>query len=267
MRTRHAFPRVLRLALAAMLLAPSALAAQHQPDFEWAKPLASGSRVRIQNVNGNINVSPSTSGKVEVTGTKHGNGRNADQLTAQVNETPDGIVVCVLWKDADTSCDEHGYHDRHDRGQWNDASMDLDVRVPTNVEVSAASVSGDVRITGAHGNIRANSVSGDVHLEQLRASSVSAHSVSGDVDAAIDGLTGDGNLSFTTVSGDVTLELPRDLNADLSMRSVSGELNSDFQMTLNGRMDRRSLQARIGQGGRSLEVTTVSGDVRLKMVK
>lgn len=272
MHTRSSsLPRATLVAITATLVAASPLAAQRQPDFQWAGALAAGRRVRIQNVNGDISVSPSTSGKVEVAGTRHGRGRDADQLTAQVNETSDGIVVCVVWKDSDDSCDDRGSRHHGDREDWNDASMDLDVRVPANVEVSAGSVSGDVRMVGAQGRVRANSVSGDVHLERLRASSVTAHSVSGDIDASIEALTGDGDLSFTTVSGDVTLELPRDLNADLSMRSVSGELNSDFQvtlkMTLNGRMDRRSLLARIGQGGRALEVTTVSGDVRLKIAR
>ena len=38
-----------------------------------------------------------------------------------------------------------------------------------------------VSITGATGDVRANSVSGDLKLERLRASSVSASTVSGDI--------------------------------------------------------------------------------------
>jgi len=66
------------------------------------------------------------------------------------------------------------------------------------------------------------------------------------------------------VSGDVTVMLPKGLNADISMHTTSGALDSDFPMTLNGRMGRGRIEARIGQGGRDLEVRTVSGDVRLR---
>ena len=253
------------LAAAGTTAAFASLSAQGRADFQWEKSLPAGSRVSVHDVNGNITVSPSSSGRVEITGTKHGS-RAADGLTALVEETSDGIVVCVVWKDSDDSCNERGYHS-HGHDNWNDASMDLDLRVPANLEVAASSVSGDVRIEGAQGRVRASSVSGDIRLSRLRASSVSANSVSGDVEASIDALTGSGDLTFKTVSGDVTLELPRDVDADLSMSSVSGELNSDFQMTLNGRMDRRHLEARIGRGGRDLDVSTVSGDVRLKAAK
>ena len=63
------------------------------------------------------------------------------------------------------------------------------------------------------------------------------------------------------------LDLPRGLDADLSMSSVSGQLDSEFQMTLGGRTSRRRIEARIGRGGRDLDVTTVSGDVRLRVNK
>ena len=83
----------------------------------------------------------------------------------------------------------------------------------------------------------------------------------------VDALTGNGPLSFTSVSGSVTAELPKTIDADVTMRSVSGTLDSEFPLTLNGRMSRHSLEARIGKGGRELEVRTVSGDVRLRQSK
>jgi DUF4097 and DUF4098 domain-containing protein YvlB len=133
--------------------------------------------------------------------------------------------------------------------------------------VSAHSVSGDVAVSGAEGEVRAGSVSGDVEMLHLRATGVKASSVSGDVLVGIDALAGDGSLTFTSVSGDVTVTLPSALDADITMRSVSGTLDTDFPITLNGRMDRHALEARIGKGGRPLEVRTVSGDVRLRALR
>jgi DUF4097 and DUF4098 domain-containing protein YvlB len=104
-------------------------------------------------------------------------------------------------------------------------------------------------------------------MVDLRATSVRASSVSGDVDIRVAAFTGPGPLKFTSVSGNVTAELPQNMDADVRMRSVSGSLDSDFALTLNGRMSRHSLEARIGKGGRELEVTTVSGNVRLRAAK
>ena len=252
-----------------LLVAPSIGSAQNHGDFRWEKALAAGQVVRIQNVNGDITVTPSSSGRVEIVGVHRGSSRYADDITAEVHETSTGIIVCVVWKDSDDDCNEDGYrsHGHDDGDRWNRGSMDLEVKLPRDLQVSAGSVSGNVSVVGAQGNVRASSVSGDVRLERLRATSLKATTVSGEVTASIEALDGNGPLTVTSVSGDVTLELPRNLDADLSMSSVSGHLDSEFQLTIGGRTSRRRLEAKIGRGGRDLDVKTVSGDVRLRTAK
>jgi hypothetical protein len=252
----------------ALIATPLVLLAQNSSaDFRWEKALAADSRVRVHNVSGDVNVTPSTSGKVEIVGTKRGSSRYFADITAEVKETSDGIVVCVVWEGRDNWCDDRGYHSEGNGERWGRASIDLDIKLPPNLQISANSVSGNVSVAGAQGDVRLNSVSGDVKADRVRANSLSAHTVSGNVTVQVESLTGTGDLSFKSVSGDVILELPRTLDADLSMHTVSGRIDSDFQMTLNGRMDRRRLEARIGKGGRDLDVTTVSGDLRLRMAK
>jgi len=259
--------RILSATLLTAALAAPALA--QRADFQWQKALAAGSEVSIHNINGDIKVVPSTSGKVEVIGIKRGNADNFSRIKADVKESSHGVSICVLRDDQDDYCDDRGVHSSRGHGdrEWDRVSMSLEVAVPANLTVSAGSVSGDVEITGAHGDVNASSVSGDIKLDRLHASSVHANSVSGDVEVRIDELTGGGALTFNSVSGDVTLELPRDFGAELSMSTVSGDINSDFPLTIggNGRMNRRSLNARVGAGGRRLDVSTVSGDLKLKM--
>src|SRR5262249_24389776 len=137
-------------------------------DFHWEKALPAGQLVRVTNINGNVKVTPSSSGRVEVVGIRHGSSRSADDITAEVKETRNGIIVCVVWREADNYCDDNGYHSRGDWDDRGNASMDLEVRVSSNLEVSASSVSGDVSVSGAEGDVKASSVSGDVHLDRLR---------------------------------------------------------------------------------------------------
>ena len=257
---RRLSPTMLAATLSIPLLAAPAFA----QDFHWDKALAAGSEVSIHNVNGDIKVTPSTNGHVTVTGIKHGSSRDTDHLKAEVHESSHGISVCVLYDDTDSYCDEDGMHMNNGR-DWDNGRMDLEIALPANVTVSAGSVSGDIDINGAHGDVEASSVSGDVHLSHLHATGIRANSVSGDVEVTADELSDRGDLAFTTVSGDVTLNLPANLDADLSMSTVSGDIDSDFPLTLgNGRMSRRGMSARIGKGGRRLEVRTVSGELRLR---
>src|SRR5215217_3429783 len=170
--------RLLSVALVAGLSLPAA--AQNRTDFKWEKALAAGNLVSIHNINGDIKVTPSTTGKVTVTGIKRGNSRYYDRIKAEVQETSRGIVVCVIDEGADSYCDDRGVHmhsNNRDR-DWNHLSMDLEVAIPSNLTVNAASVSGNVDVTGASGDIDAGSVSGDIRLDRLHASSVRAHTVS-----------------------------------------------------------------------------------------
>jgi DUF4097 and DUF4098 domain-containing protein YvlB len=70
------------------------------------------------------------------------------------------------------------------------------------------------------------------------------------------------------VSGDVTLEVPKGFDADLRMSTVSGKVDSDFQLVVSGgsRMNRGGVDGRIGNGGRRLDLNTVSGDLRIRSI-
>ncbi|HVX41411.1 MAG TPA: DUF4097 family beta strand repeat-containing protein [Gemmatimonadaceae bacterium] len=255
--------RLLSIVLVAAAATPAL--AQGRTDFSWSKALAAGSRVSVSNINGDIRIVPSTSGKVEVTGVKRGSSGDFDEIKGVARETGRGVEICVVPADHENDCDGDSDHRWHGRSHWDDVRMDLEVRVPANLTVSAQDVSGDVSIDGAQGDIHAGSVSGDVRMSHLRASSLDASSVSGDVTASLDALTGRGDLRFQTVSGDVTLNVPSPFNADLSMQTVSGDVDSDFPLTLQGgHMSRRRVEARIGNGGRRLDLQTVSGDVKIR---
>ncbi len=234
--------------------------------FPWSKAEDAGTVVSVHDISGDITFLPAAGNTVEITTRRHGG--SDDDVYAVVREYPRHLVICVLYRDSDASCDESGAHvHAHDRHWEHDASIDVTVRLPASMLADAHAVSGDIRIDGAHGDVRAASVSGDLTLTHLAASAVNATTVSGDVDVGLSALSGDGALTFRSVSGDVTVSVPPALDADFSMSTVSGELDTDLPLTLSGRMGRRQISAHIGKGGRPLSISTVSGDVRLRTAK
>ena len=234
-------------------------------DFHWAKSLRPGQWVRVNNVNGNVTVTGVDGDRVEVVGVRRrGNDDwDGEDVRVDVREWSGGVTFCALW--GDSECDESGMHGEM-HGSRPRGRIDFEVRLPRRLKLAANSVSGDVRVSGVGDEVRAHSVSGDVRLDHVRAPSVTGASVSGDVDASVDALTGSGDLRFTSVSGNVSLDLPRSLDADVTLKTVSGELESDFPLTIRSpaRMGRHTVTGTIGRGGRELVVTTVSGDVRLR---
>src|SRR5579859_1520696 len=147
-RIRTSFVRRLLIVAATAGIGGVLQAQATAADFHWDKALPAGNEVSVHNVTGRVTVKPSTSGKVEVTGTKRGDSRDFDRVKAEVHETSHGVYICAVYQDMDSSCDEDGVH-THSRwrdNDWDRVRMDLEVAVPANLVVSAGSVSGDVSV-------------------------------------------------------------------------------------------------------------------------
>lgn len=66
------------------------------------------------------------------------------------------------------------------------------------------------------------------------------------------------------MNGRITLMLPSSLNTEVRASTVNGEMESDFPMTVSGRFGPRRWRGTIGTGGRTLNLSTVNGEIRLK---
>jgi len=60
------------------------------------------------------------------------------------------------------------------------------------------------------------------------------------------------------------VEVPADLNADIEAGTVNGGIETDFPITVRGRFMNRRMSGRVGSGGRTLEMETVNGSIRLR---
>lgn len=278
------FVFVTALGAAAALSASDATLLQGQNPtsnpWSWRGPVAAGRSLEIRGVMGFIRAEPASGGEVEVTARKHAEESDVNAVRIDVVQHEGDVTICAVYPGSGNSC-EPGGGQNHMRGH-NDVEVDFTVRVPAGVNFHGAAVSGNVSATGLTGTVELtsvsgnvsgtgltgraefNSVSGDVVLETA-SGEASGRSVSGSVRATVRGRA-TAPLRFSSVSGDLTISLPRDIGADVEMNTVSGEMSSDFPLTLGagGRVRRSHMQARIGAGGRTLSLSTVSGDVRLR---
>ena len=251
-----------------LALAAPALVAQETPsrDFQWEGAVAPGKWIKLQNINGDVEVMPASGNRVEVTAIKRGRGDH-DEVRIEVKRygtNDENVFICAIWGEA--TCDENGYHspkrrNRHDDD--NDTEVEFTVRVPRGVNVNVGTVNGSVDVRGATGEVNASSVNGGVEAIS-DGGPVTASTVNGSIRASMRSL-GSGELEFSTVNGSITVELPEELNADLRMTTVNGTLSSrDFPLTVSGRFSPQNLRATIGKGGTRLSFTTVNGNVEIR---
>lgn len=132
------------------------------------------------------------------------------------------------------------------------------VGIQTPLDVTVESVSGNVKLTNATGNIALKAVSGDVETEELTATRLQAQTVSGDVQVRLR-TTFSGMMQINTVSGDVHLALPADSNARVSLGTASGDLRCDLDAHNVVATD-TLWTGQLGAGAGTINVQTISGD-------
>src|ERR1700691_1765697 len=130
-------------------------------------------------------------------------------------------------------------------------------------DVDANTVSGALEAQGINGKLNFNTVSGDLTLADGWLERLEANGVSGDVTADID-LDPLGGMQVTTVSGEVTLRLPAEADAQVNLHSLSGDVRSDFaELRRSSATASRSVSGSLGAGSGHGFVTTMSGRVML----
>jgi len=244
---------------------PDALSAQGAR-FEWNGRIPSGGFIEVRAIWGDIHAELASGSNVEVVAVKSGRRSNFSLVNIEILEDEDGVVICTLYPSSRrhprTDCSR-----RRRGGNIDDVgvAVDFTVRVPSNVRFVARTVSGDVVAHALESQVSAHSVTGDVDVST--SGLATASTVSGSITASLGRSDWDGTLSFNTVSGDITLYLPEILNSDVSFESVSGDFQSDFPVELRMRSGFRAgrLRGRIGDGGRHLELRTVSGNIDLRI--
>jgi hypothetical protein len=130
-------------------------------------------------------------------------------------------------------------------------------------DVDANTVSGALEAQGINGKLNFTTVSGDLTLADGWLERLDANGVSGDVTADID-LDPLGGMQVTTVSGEVTLRLPAEADAQVNLHSLSGDVRSEFsELRRSSAPASRSVSGSLGAGSGHVSVTTMSGRVML----
>jgi hypothetical protein len=127
-----------------------------------------------------------------------------------------------------------------------------------NVDVS----SGDVRLTDVTGAARVQSASGDIEGTGLT-KNVDLNAASGDVVAKYSSFDGVATVRLRTVSGSITLDVPRSFGARISASTDSGDLSSNMKLPIHERDSGADLSVSVGDGKTVVDLMASSGDITI----
>jgi hypothetical protein len=214
--------------------------------------------IEIVNVAGTVEVQGWDRSEVEVDGTA---GDNVDRV--DVTSTGNRTSIHVMSRAAHT---------------WgSDAEAHLVVHVPAKSALTASLVSADFKVTGVlgdlkvqsvsgnlrgdvGGNVRANTVSGGVRLTARAAKAVEVKTISGDIQVT----GGGGEVEITTVSGSAMLELGEVTRG--RFKSVSGDMKAELALAPDGQLESESVSGNVtlqfaAAPAAEFDVQSFSGDI------
>ncbi len=173
-------------------------------------------------------------------------GRDGLQVRASI---PHGASVKVKTVSADTNVSG-----RLSALQVNSVSGDIQVRGEISGDAVLKTVSGDARLEGVGGKVSAQTVSGDVRIAST-GGSLDTKTVSGDIrcDAVRQG-----EVHFTSVSGDIEIGIAAGSLIDVDAGSTSGDLSSEVPLGSVPEAGAENGAPTVVVRGR-----TTSGDVRI----
>ena len=238
----------------------------YDSSFKNTSTIAAGGTIRVEDLNGSIDVEASDNNSTTVTAVKKWRRGDPAMVHIVVEPSGNGLTVCALWDEDETHCGDHNVHSHHhgDNDRHNDVSVRFTVRVAKGVKVDLNTVNGSLDVSGATAAVNAETVNGRVEIATL-SGAVTARTVNGSVRATIEHLVRSAEpLELETVNGTVQLDAPADLSADVDAETTNGGIETDFPLTINKGLVGKHVHGTIGQGGRRVELHTTNGSVKLR---
>jgi len=158
-------------------------------------------------------------------------------------------------------------------------SSDVVVQVPSQTSLKLETINGGaILVENISGEIDAQNMNGAVTINNA-SGSVVANSMNGKVIVALNKVTPNKPMSFSTMNGPIEVTLPADMKANLKMKTDNGEIWTDFDVKLdashpptvednrkngNGRYHvkvEKAMYGSINGGGPEIQFVTSNGSI------
>lgn len=226
---------------------------------EWRKTyeLQPGGRVAINNVNGKIDVEPSTGNAVQVVAEKSARAGSSEAA----RQALDRIEIVETVSPGEVRIDTKV---QRGDGLMNRANQQVHytVKVPAGAEVSFKTVNGGIELTGLKGRILAETTNGGIKAHDV-SGAIDASTTNGGVEVELTQLA-EAGVKLGCTNGGIELRLPSDSKATISARVTNGGIDTNgLTIETTGETSRRKLNGRLNGGGARVDIEGTNGGIRI----
>jgi hypothetical protein len=244
------------LASAGCELAFTGLSAQSKDEWTRTYGLSPAGQVELTNANGEINVEPSTDGKVHVRAERTAKAATEEaarelltKITIREDVTPERIRL-------ETEGPSRGFL------SGGNYSVRYWLSVPAEASVKVTNTNGRVSVSDLSGAVEARTTNGGVTARGLKGR-VEASTTNGGVEVDVDQVHAEG-IRLETTNGGVRLTLPNSAKADVRADVTNGGIDTGtLAIEKVGEASRRHVEGRLNGGGPRISLETTNGGIRI----
>lgn len=225
---------------------------------EWRKSyeLPANGRVEVRNVNGRIQVLPSSGRTVEVVAFKKVRAQSAEaarEALAKI-EIAEDIGADVLR--IETKMPRSLGFSNHDNGE-----VTYTVKVPVSAATELITVNGGVEVTGLSGRIKAETTNGGIVGRDV-SGALDASTTNGAIDVDM-AQVADGGIKLDCTNGGIKVRLPGDARATISASIANGGIDTGGLSIDTTESSPRRLRGHLNGGGPSIRLEGMNGGIQI----
>jgi DUF4097 and DUF4098 domain-containing protein YvlB len=166
--------------------------------------------------------------------------------------------------------------------EWGSHRVDVIIQMPREGRVNLHTGDGKIDLAGFKGDMDLHSGDGSENLEsvdgKLHASTGDGHITAQGRFDELELKTGDGHVEvraaqgstlaagwrLETGDGNVSLELPSELSADVSLHTSDGHIDLDMPIVTEGKIRQNEVHGKLNGGGGPLTIRTGDGSIHLR---
>ena len=259
-----------RLSLA--VLAVAIVAAVPAYADEWSKTYNVGGRadLRIETSDANIRVTTWDQNTIEAKVVTNRYKIGEGGIRVEEHQSGDSVEIDVRYP-------HHNFN-----VEWGQHKVDIIIQMPREGRVNLRTGDGKIDIAGLKGEMDLHSGDGSENLEgvdgKLHASTGDGHITAHGRFDELELKTGDGHVEvragsgsmlaagwrLETGDGNVSLEVPAELAADVDLHTSDGHIDLDMPVTTEGKIRENEVRGKLNGGGSSLVIRTGDGSIHLR---
>lgn len=259
-----------RMSLAILAVAVIAVIPAHADEWSKTYTVSGKPDLRIETSDANIRVTTwdqnTIAAKVETSRYKIGEGG------IRIEEHQNGDTVEI----------EVRYPHHNFNVEWGSHRVDVIIQMPREGRVNLHTGDGKIDLAGFKGDMDLHSGDGSENLEgvdgKLHASTGDGHITAQGRFDELELKTGDGHVEvraaqgstlaagwrLETGDGNVSLELPSELSADVSLHTSDGHIDLDMPIVTEGKIRQNEVHGKLNGGGSPLTIRTGDGSIHLR---